>query len=121
LAGRYGRGFPSGGKPVQARDISISPAGSITGSSLSVTEAVMSAFIATLAIILAVVVIMAIGVIFGRRPITGSCGGLALLGLECDCDNPCPKKLARLRALNGADGADADKGRAADGRMRESE
>ncbi|MDR0716800.1 MAG: (Na+)-NQR maturation NqrM [Azoarcus sp.] len=58
----------------------------------------MSAFIVTFAVILAVIAIMAIGVIFGRRPIAGSCGGLARLGLECDCDKPCPKKLARLQA-----------------------
>ncbi|MDR3212525.1 MAG: (Na+)-NQR maturation NqrM [Azoarcus sp.] len=58
----------------------------------------MSTFLVTLVVILVVVAIMAIGVIFGRRPIAGSCGGLALLGLECECDNPCPRKLARMQA-----------------------
>ncbi|GHT85496.1 hypothetical protein AGMMS49543_16980 [Betaproteobacteria bacterium] len=58
----------------------------------------MSTFLTTLIVILAVVALMAIGVIFGRRPIAGSCGGLARLGLECDCDQPCPKKLARMQA-----------------------
>jgi len=40
---------------------------------------------------------MAVGVIAGRKPIAGSCGGMAKLGLECDagCDKPCPKRLAR--------------------------
>jgi hypothetical protein len=57
----------------------------------------MSTFFITLAVILAVVVLMAIGVICGRRPITGSCGGLALLGMECNCETPCPKKLAMMR------------------------
>jgi hypothetical protein len=56
----------------------------------------MSTFVITCLLILAVVAIMAIGVLFGRRPITGSCGGLALLGLECDCETPCPRKRARM-------------------------
>ncbi len=34
---------------------------------------------------LAVVAAMAIGVMAGRRPITGSCGGIALLGIEKEC------------------------------------
>jgi hypothetical protein len=57
----------------------------------------MSTFIITLIVIVAVIAIMAIGVICGRRPITGSCGGLALLGMACDCETPCPKKLAMMR------------------------
>ena len=58
----------------------------------------MSTFVITLLVILVAVTLMSIGVIFGRRPISGSCGGLARLGLECDCEHPCPKKLARLQA-----------------------
>jgi hypothetical protein len=43
---------------------------------------------------------MAVGVLLGRRPIGGSCGGLERLGLECDagCDKPCPERLARLQS-----------------------
>jgi hypothetical protein len=63
----------------------------------------MNTLLITLFVILAVVAAMAIGVIFGRRPITGSCGGLALLGLECDCENPCPRKLARMQAGVGGE------------------
>ncbi|MDR1062722.1 MAG: (Na+)-NQR maturation NqrM [Azoarcus sp.] len=73
----------------------------------------MNTFIVTFLVILAVVAIMAIGVIFGRRPITGSCGGLALLGLECDCENPCPRKLARMRARAEAEGGPAESERSA--------
>lgn len=36
---------------------------------------------------------MAAGVLLGRRPIAGSCGGLNQLGLGCDsCEKPCAKK-----------------------------
>lgn len=42
---------------------------------------------------------MAIGVLFGRRPIQGSCGGLNKInGLECGCSNPCEKRRARYPA-----------------------
>ncbi len=29
---------------------------------------------------------MALGVLFGRRPISGSCGGMKTLGLDSDCE-----------------------------------
>jgi len=34
---------------------------------------------------------MALGVIFGRRRLQGSCGGLASVGIEksCDCEKVC--------------------------------
>jgi len=35
---------------------------------------------------LLVVAAMAIGVMFGRKPITGSCGGLQTLGISADCE-----------------------------------
>ena len=68
----------------------------------------MSTFLITLGIILAIVAIMAIGVFFGRRPITGSCGGLAILGLKCDCENPCEKKLARMQQAQTGQKTDAE-------------
>ena len=43
---------------------------------------ILLAFLVTLAIISA----MAVGVIFGRKPITGSCGGMKALGMEMDCE-----------------------------------
>lgn len=60
----------------------------------------MTLFVVTFIIVAVVVLAMAVGVIAGRKPIAGSCGGLAKVGLECDggCENPCPKRLARMRA-----------------------
>lgn len=33
-----------------------------------------------------VIVAMSIGVIMGRKPISGSCGGMAALGMDVACD-----------------------------------
>jgi hypothetical protein len=40
---------------------------------------------------------MAVGYIFQNRTLSGSCGGLASVGIEkaCDCDNPCEKRQER--------------------------
>lgn len=48
-------------------------------------------FIVTFVIFLLVVVAMAVGVIFGRKRLQGSCGGLSSVGIEksCDCDTVC--------------------------------
>lgn len=53
----------------------------------------MTYFLVTFAFMLIVVFIMAIGVIFGRRAIKGSCGG-ANNG-ECVCVEKCDKKKKR--------------------------
>lgn len=60
----------------------------------------MTIFITTFVIMGLAVLGMAIGVIAGRKPIAGSCGGLGKIGLECEagCDKPCPKRLARMEA-----------------------
>jgi hypothetical protein len=60
----------------------------------------MTLFIVTFIIMTIAVLGMAVGVIAGRKPIGGSCGGLGALGLECDagCNKPCPKRLARMQA-----------------------
>ena len=50
----------------------------------------MITFLATFAFMLLVIVIMAIGVIFGRRAIKGSCGGAA--NSSCVCVEKCDKK-----------------------------
>jgi len=50
---------------------------------------------------LIVVTIMAIGYIFQKKKIKGSCGGISELGLEkvCDCDEPCDKRKELLKRL----------------------
>jgi hypothetical protein len=40
----------------------------------------------TFIVTLAIICVMAVGVIFGRKPITGSCGGMKALGMEMECE-----------------------------------
>lgn len=42
-------------------------------------------FIIAFAVMLLVVAGMAVGVMAGRKPIAGSCGGIAALGIEKEC------------------------------------
>lgn len=46
----------------------------------------MTTFFLALAVLLLVVIGMSVGVIFGKKPIKGSCGGMASLGMETECD-----------------------------------
>lgn len=46
----------------------------------------MTQFVLTLAIVMAGFAAMAIGVIAGRKPIKGSCGGMSALGMDTACD-----------------------------------
>ena len=46
----------------------------------------MITFFLALAVLLIVVVSMSVGVIFAKKPIKGSCGGMAALGMETECD-----------------------------------
>ncbi|MCB1197841.1 MAG: (Na+)-NQR maturation NqrM [Bdellovibrionota bacterium] len=56
----------------------------------------MNIFLITLIILFAFMLMMAIGVMAGRKPLQGSCGGLGkIMGKKCDfCDNKgqCTKK-----------------------------
>ena len=36
--------------------------------------------------LLIIVTVMSVGIIFGRKPIAGSCGGMAALGMDTACD-----------------------------------
>lgn len=60
----------------------------------------MDMFLITFGVIVLLVLLMAIGVIFGRKPIAGSCGGYEAINAECaiGCKQPCEKRLARMKA-----------------------
>jgi uncharacterized protein len=51
----------------------------------------MTYFLITFVVMLIVIAIMAIGVIFGRRAIKGSCGG-GMNKAECVCVEKCDKR-----------------------------
>ncbi len=59
----------------------------------------MGTFISILGMFFAMFALMAVGIMFKRKPIAGSCGGLGNVGLEkaCDCDKPCDKKKHQLQ------------------------
>ena len=46
----------------------------------------MEMFAVSFVFLIFLVTIMAIGVILGRKPISGSCGGMAAVGMESACD-----------------------------------
>lgn len=50
----------------------------------------MTLFLITFAVIAIVITIMAIGVMFGRQAIKGSCGGSG--GADCVCTEKCDKR-----------------------------
>ena len=53
---------------------------------VKLAEVVMEHFILAFIILSILMVAMAIGVIMGRKPIAGSCGGIAALGMDTACD-----------------------------------
>ena len=46
----------------------------------------MQMFLLTLGVLGTIVIIMSVGVMMGRKPIAGSCGGMSALGMETECD-----------------------------------
>lgn len=60
----------------------------------------MEMFLVTFGVIVLLVLLMAVGVLFGRKPIAGSCGGYKAIDVECaaGCKDPCEKRLARMQA-----------------------
>ena len=69
----------------------------------------MTMFIVTFCFIAFVITAMAIGVIMGRKPISGSCGGMSALGMETECDicggdqAKCDEENERVAALAETD------------------
>ena len=59
----------------------------------------MMIFLITFGFFLVVGAAMAIGYIVQNKTLSGSCGGLASVGIEkaCNCDNPCEKRQDRER------------------------
>ena len=51
----------------------------------------MKTLLLTFGIFILVILGMAVGYIFSKRTIKGSCGGISSLGMTkmCDCDTPC--------------------------------
>jgi len=46
----------------------------------------MTTMLIVFGFMLVIVAAMAVGVIFGRKPITGSCGGMTAIGMDVACD-----------------------------------
>ncbi len=63
----------------------------------------MSMFFVVLGAMLLLVTAMSIGVIMGRKPIAGSCGGMSALGMEVACDickgdkSKCEKEIEQAK------------------------
>lgn len=72
----------------------------------------MTIFFLTFGFFVVIGIAMAVGYIFQKKELGGSCGGLAGVGIEkeCDCDNPCSSRqereeAARLEAQEKAKGS----------------
>jgi hypothetical protein len=57
----------------------------------------MSTFFITFAVFMAVIAAMAVGYIFQKKVVKGSCGGLGAVGIEkvCNCPEPCDARKKR--------------------------
>jgi hypothetical protein len=68
----------------------------------------MTTFIVALVVVLLLVAGMAVGVLMGREPIKGSCGGIAALGIDTECEicggnpNLCETEQQKNAAQDGA-------------------
>lgn len=57
----------------------------------------MAVYLTTFAVFLLVIVAMAVGYIFQKKVIRGSCGGLDSVGIDkvCNCPEPCDARKKR--------------------------
>lgn len=68
----------------------------------------MATFLLVLLIVILAVAAMAIGVMFGRKPISGTCGGIGALGIKTSCEicggdtNKCKEENERREAQAAA-------------------
>ncbi len=46
----------------------------------------MQTFIFVFLVLMGIIIAMSVGVLLGRKPIAGSCGGMAALGMDTACD-----------------------------------
>ena len=67
-------------------------------------------------VMLLLVALMAVGVLLGRKPISGSCGGMSAIGMESACDvcggdkGKCDTEIKKAKQAKGAElGYDASK------------
>ncbi|RMF20080.1 MAG: (Na+)-NQR maturation NqrM [Gammaproteobacteria bacterium] len=62
----------------------------------------MSTFLLVAGFFIVVILAMSVGVIMGRKPISGSCGGMSALGMDVACDicggdkNKCEKEKDKI-------------------------
>lgn len=70
----------------------------------------METFLLTFGFFILIIVGMAIGFIFKRKTIQGSCGGISALGMEkvCDCEVPCDNLKEKV-ALGEIDEAELER------------
>ena len=76
----------------------------------------MSTFILAFLLLSFVVIAMSVGVLCGRSPIKGSCGGLSALGMKQGCeicggdDKKCEKEQRRVAKMQASLAYDASQG-----------
>jgi hypothetical protein len=70
----------------------------------------MGTFLLVLMIVMLLVAAMSVGVMMGRKPISGSCGGLGAMGISKSCDicGGSPQKCEEENDRMSAKGQSAD-------------
>lgn len=70
----------------------------------------MGTFLLVLVIVMLLVAAMSVGVMLGRKPISGSCGGLGAMGISKSCDicGGSPQKCEEENERMAGEGRSAD-------------